>query len=121
VWLLALGGFGIVLGLATWGWRVIETIGRKITELTPSRGFCAEFGAATTILIASKLGMPISTTHCIVGAVLGIGLAKGISALNLRMLRDIVMSWIVTIPSSAIASILVFYLLRTLLGSFSLI
>ena len=74
-WLLAFGGIGIVIGLATWGWRVIETIGKKITEFTPTRGFCAEFGAATTILIASKLGMPISTTHCLVGAVFGVGLA----------------------------------------------
>ncbi|MES2199129.1 MAG: inorganic phosphate transporter, partial [Chlamydiota bacterium] len=82
-WLLAFGGIGIVLGLATWGWRVIETIGKKITELTPTRGFCAEFGAATTILVASKLGIPLSTTHCLVGAVLGIGFARGMRALNL--------------------------------------
>jgi phosphate/sulfate permease len=119
-WLLALGGVGIVIGLATWGWRVIETIGKKITELTPTRGFCAEFGAAVTILIASKLGFPISTTHCIVGAVLGVGLAKGISALNLRMLREIVLSWVVTIPSSAITCILLYYLIKTLLGSASI-
>ena len=112
LWLLALGGIGIVIGLATWGWRVIETIGKKITELTPSRGFCAEFGASMTILIASKLGLPISTTHCIVGAVLGVGLAKGISALNLRMIRDIVLSWVITIPSSAITCMLIYYLLR---------
>jgi phosphate/sulfate permease len=111
-WLLALGGFGIVLGLATWGWRVIETIGKKITELTPTRGFCAEFGAATTILLASKLGLPISTTHCLVGAVLGVGLARGLSALNLNMLREIVLSWIITIPASAAISILCFYGLR---------
>lgn len=113
-WLLALGGLGIVIGLATWGWRVIETIGRKITELTPTRGFCAEFGAATTILIASKLGLPISTTHCLVGAVLGVGLARGISALNLSTLRDIVLSWIVTIPASAGISILCFYGLKAI-------
>ena len=111
-WLLALGGLGIVIGLATWGWRVMETIGTKITELTPTRGFCAEFGAATTILIASKLGLPISSTHCLVGAVLGIGLARGIKALNLNMLRDILLSWLITIPASAITSILLFYLLK---------
>ena len=111
-WLLALGGVGIVLGLATWGWRVMETIGKKITELTPTRGFCAEFGAATTILCASKLGLPISTTHCLVGAVLGIGLARGIKALNLGMLREIILSWIITIPASATLCILVYYLLR---------
>jgi PiT family inorganic phosphate transporter len=113
-WLLALGGLGIVIGLATWGWRVIETIGKKITELTPTRGFCAEFGAATTILIASKLGLPISTTHCLVGAVLGVGLARGLSALNLGMIREIVLSWIVTIPASAGMSILCFYILKAI-------
>jgi inorganic phosphate transporter, PiT family len=113
-WLLMFGGVGIVIGLATWGWRVIETVGKKITELTPTRGFCAEFGAAVTILVASKLGMPISTTHCLVGAVLGVGLARGIKALNLNMLRDILLSWIVTLPASAVMSILCFYLLRAL-------
>ena len=113
-WLLTMGGIGIVIGLATWGWRVIETIGKKITELTPTRGFCAEFGAATTILIASKLGLPISTTHCLVGAVLGIGLARGLSALNLNILREIVLSWIITIPASAAISILCFYTLRAI-------
>ncbi len=113
-WLLAMGGVGIVVGLATWGWRVMETIGRKITELTPTRGFSAEFGAAITILVASKFGLPISTTHCIVGAVLGVGLARGISALNIRVLRDIVLSWIITIPSSAIVCILIFYLIRAI-------
>lgn len=117
LWLLAMGGVGIVIGLATWGWRVIETIGKKITELTPTRGFSAEFGAALTILIASKLGMPISTTHCIVGAVLGVGLAKGISALNLRMIKDIVLSWIITIPSSAITCVILYSLIKILLGS----
>lgn len=115
-WLLAFGGLGIVVGLATWGWRVIETIGKKITELTPTRGFCAEFGAATTVLIASKLGLPISTTHCLVGAVLGVGLARGMRALNLNMLRDIVLSWIITLPASAAMSIVVFYVLRTIFG-----
>ncbi len=115
-WLLAFGGIGIVIGLATWGWRVIETIGKKITELTPTRGFCAEFGAATTILVASKCGLPISTTHCLVGAVLGVGLARGIKALNLSMLKDIVLSWIITIPASAIMSILVFYIMKMILG-----
>jgi PiT family inorganic phosphate transporter len=108
LWALALGGVGIVIGLATWGWRVMETIGRRITELTPSRGFCAEFGAATTIVIASKLGLPISTTHTLVGAVLGVGLARGIGALNLTTVRDILVSWVVTIPAGALLAI-VFY------------
>ncbi len=108
MWALALGGVGIVIGLATYGWRVMETVGKKITELTPSRGFCAEFGAATTIVIASKLALPISTTHTLVGAVLGVGLARGIGALNLSTVRDIALSWVITIPAGAILAI-VFY------------
>jgi len=120
IWLLGLGGLGIVVGLATYGWRVIETIGEKITMLTPTRGFCAEFAAATSILIASKMGLPISTTQCVVGAVLGVGLAKGLSALNLKVLRDIFMSWVLTLPCSAITAILVYYFLNALFGSYSL-
>lgn len=108
-WALALGGVGIVIGLATWGWRVIETIGKKITELTPSRGFAAEFGAATTIVLASRLGMPISTTHTLVGAVLGVGFARGLEAVNLTTTRDILISWIVTVPLGALLAIAMFY------------
>ncbi len=111
-WLLALGGGGIVIGLATWGWRVIETVGSKITELTPTRGFAAEFGAAITILLASHLGLPISTTHALIGAVLGVGMARGLKALNLQTLREIVLSWIVTIPLCALLSIAAFYFLK---------
>ncbi len=111
-WALALGGFGIVLGLATWGWRVIETIGKKLTELTPTRGFAAEFSAAVTILIASRLGMPISTTHTLVGAVVGVGLARGLEALNVSTMRSIVISWIVTVPAGAIITLIVFFLVR---------
>lgn len=110
-WLLAFGGFGIVLGLSTWGWRVIETIGKKITELTPTRGFSAEFGAALTILIASQLGLPISTTHTLVGSVLGIGFARGIEALDMSTIRYIILSWIVTIPAGAFLAVLLFYLI----------
>ncbi|MGZ6329826.1 MAG: inorganic phosphate transporter [Parachlamydiaceae bacterium] len=113
-WILALGGTGIVIGLATWGWRVIETIGKKITELTPTRGFAAEFGAATTIVMASQFGMPISTTHTLVGSVLGVGLARGIGALNLEMTRDIFISWLVTVPAGAFATIFFFYILKFL-------
>lgn len=116
-WTLALGGFGIVIGLATWGWRVIETIGKKITELTPTRGFSAEFAAAATILLASRFGMPISTTHTLVGAVIGVGLARGIEALNIGTMRDIVASWIVTIPAGACTAIAVFTLLAWIFGS----
>ena len=117
-WLLALGGAGIVIGLATWGWRVIETIGKKITELSPTRGFAAEFGAAITILLASKLGFPISTTHALVGAVFGVGMARGLRALNLKTLKEILLSWIITIPFCAILSIAMFYLLK--LGYFAI-
>ncbi len=115
-WALALGGLGIVIGLATWGWRVIETIGKKITELTPSRGFAAEFGAATTIVLASRLGMPISTTHTLVGAVLGVGFARGLGAVNLTTTRDIFISWIVTVPLGAIVAVLLFYPIKAIFG-----
>jgi inorganic phosphate transporter, PiT family len=114
LWILGLGGVGIVVGLATWGWRVIETIGKKITELTPTRGFAAEFAAATTIVFASKLGLPISTTHTLVGAVLGVGLARGIGALNLKTIRDIIISWIVTIPMGAVLAIIFFYIFKAI-------
>lgn len=111
-WTLALGGAGIVLGLATWGWRVVETIGKKITELTPSRGFSAEFGAALTIITASRLGLPISTTHTLVGSVLGVGLARGLEALDLSTMRDIAISWIITVPAGALISICCFNILN---------
>lgn len=113
-WILALGGIGIVIGLATWGWRVIETIGKKITELTPTRGFSAEFGAAATILIASRLGMPISTTHTLVGSVIGVGLARGIEALDLRTMRYIVISWVITVPAGALITIGLFFLTKSI-------
>jgi inorganic phosphate transporter, PiT family len=112
LWVLALGGAGIIVGLATWGWRVMETIGRKITHLTPTRGFSAEFGAATTIVIATKMGLPISTTHTLVGAVLGVGLARGIGAVNMGTIRDVVVSWVITIPAGAVLAITFFYGLR---------
>ena len=114
LWLLALGGAGIVVGLMTWGWRVIETVGRKITDLTPSRGFAAEISAAATILLASKLGLPISTTHTLIGAVLGVGLARGISALNMGVLKDIAAAWVVTIPAGAIFTIFTYFILRSI-------
>jgi len=116
LWILGMGGVGIIIGLATWGWRVMETIGKKITELTPTRGFSAEFAAATTIVVASKLGLPISTTHTLVGAVLGVGLARGIGALNLRTISDIVVSWIITIPIGAFGAIVFYYILKAIFG-----
>ena len=115
-WALLLGGIGIVIGLATMGWRVIATVGKKITELTPSRGFCAEFAAAITILIASTIdfGLPISTTHTLVGAVLGVGLARGINALNLKTMRDIVAGWAITIPAGAGLSMIFYFILKAI-------
>ena len=118
VWILGLGGIGIVIGLSTWGWRVIETIGKKITELTPTRGFSAEFAAATTVVLASRLRIPISTTHTLVGGVLGVGVARGIESLNPRVIRDIFTSWIVTLPAGAGMSIVFFLIIRTLFNSF---
>ena len=116
LWALSIGGIGIVLGLATWGWRVIKTVGERITELTPSRGFCAEFAAAVTILLASVLpfGLPVSTTHTLVGAVLGVGFARGLAALNLRTMRDIIASWAITIPAGALLSVFFFYVLKVI-------
>ncbi|HDD53247.1 MAG TPA: inorganic phosphate transporter [Thermosulfidibacter takaii] len=112
LWVLFIGGLGIVVGLATWGYKVIETVGRRITDITPSRGFCAEFGCATTVLLCSRLGMPISTTHTLVGSVVGVGLARGIGALNLRILKDIFLSWIVTLPFTAGLAMLLFVFLK---------
>ena len=115
IWVLALGGGGIVIGLATYGRRVIATVGHKITQLTPSRGFAAELAAATTIVIASGTGIPISTTHTLVGAVLGVGLARGIEAIDLRVVGRIFVSWIVTIPAGAFLAIVFFYVFRATL------
>lgn len=115
VWVLLLGGFGIVLGLAMLGRRVIATVGKRITELTPSRGFAAEIAAASTVVLASATGIPVSTTHTLVGAVLGVGMARGISSLNLRVIRNVFMSWIITIPAGALVSILSFLILRAIL------
>ncbi len=111
-WILLLGGAGIVFGLATYGFKVMGTIGRKITELTPSRGFAAELGAAATVVFASGTGLPISTTHTLVGAVLGVGLARGIGALNLKMIGSIFLSWVVTLPAGAGLSILFFFFFK---------
>ena len=115
VWVLLLGGVGIVIGLATLGIRVIATVGEKITQLTPSRGFAAELAAASTIVIASGTGMPVSTTHTLVGAVLGVGLARGIEAIDLRVVGRIFVSWVVTIPAGAILAIVFFLLFRLVL------
>jgi len=114
-WMLAVGGLGIVVGLSTWGYRVIETVGSRITELTPSRGFAASLAAATTIVFASRAGLPVSTTHILVGAVLGVGLARGIEALDLRVVGRILVSWVATLPIAAGLAIGFSYLFRWLL------
>jgi PiT family inorganic phosphate transporter len=116
-WILPLGAVGIVIGLATLGAKVIKTIGTAITHLTPSRGFAAEMSAATTVVIASGTGLPISTTQTLVGAVLGVGLARGIAALNLGVVRNIFISWVVTLPVGAALSILFFYIIKAIFGA----
>ncbi|WP_373079169.1 inorganic phosphate transporter [Zhongshania sp.] len=113
-WILLVGAGGIVFGLATYGFKVIATVGTKITELTPSRGFAAELGAASTVVIASATGLPISTTHTLVGAVLGVGLARGIAALNLSVIRNIFMSWIITLPAGAGLAIVFFFIFKAI-------
>jgi len=116
VWILALGGGGIVLGIATLGYRVMRTIGTKITELTPTRGFSAELAAAATVVLASRTGLPVSTTHILVGAVMGVGLARGIGAIDLRVVGGIVTSWLVTLPIAAALSAVFFYALQFIFG-----
>ncbi|WP_028241721.1 inorganic phosphate transporter [Stutzerimonas azotifigens] len=113
-WVLLLGAVGIVVGLATYGYKVIATIGKEITELTPSRGFAAELATASTVVGASAIGLPVSTTHTLVGAVLGVGLARGIGALNLGVIGKIFMSWLITLPVGAGLSILFFTLLSAI-------
>jgi PiT family inorganic phosphate transporter len=115
-WVLFLGATGIVIGLMMYGHKVIATVGTGITALTPSRGFAATLAAAGTVVFASGAGLPISTTHTLVGAVLGVGLARGIAALNLDVVRAIFLSWIVTLPAGAVLAIMFFYLLKTVLG-----
>lgn len=111
-WILPLGGFGIVVGLATMGHKVMATVGTGITELTPSRGFAAQLATASTVVLASGTGLPISTTQTLVGAVLGVGFARGIAALNLGVVRNIVASWIVTLPAGALLSVVFFYIIE---------
>ncbi|MCK2184657.1 inorganic phosphate transporter [Halomonas getboli] len=115
-WVLVLGGGGIVVGLVTYGHKVIATVGTGITELTPSRGFAATLAAATTVVLASGTGLPISTTHTLVGAVLGVGLARGMAALNLRVIGTIVMSWLITLPAGAILAIMFFFMFKGMFG-----
>ncbi|MBN1539677.1 MAG: inorganic phosphate transporter [Candidatus Thermoplasmatota archaeon] len=112
VWVLVLGGVGIVVGVSTWGYRVMHTIGKKITNITPSRGFAASFGAASSVLACSFLGIPVSTSQIIVGAVIGVGLAGGITAIDLRVIRNILISWVFTIPVAAFTTAILFLIFR---------
>jgi PiT family inorganic phosphate transporter len=116
LWILIMGGTGIVVGLATLGYRVMQTIGTRITQLTPSRGFCATLAAAATVVLASRTGLPVSTTHIAVGAVIGVGLARGVGAIDLRVIVGIVVSWVITLPVGGVLAALFFFTLKGMFG-----
>jgi len=116
IWILILGGAGIVIGLGTMGYKVMQTIGTKITELTPTRGYCATLAAACTVVLASKTGLPVSTTQIAVGAVMGVGLARGVGALDLRVLGNIAVSWVITLPVGGILAAIFFFLFKGIFG-----
>ena len=111
-WMLFLGGVGIVVGLATYGYKVMQTIGTKITELTPTRGYAATLAGASVVVLASGLGLPVSTTHIAVGAVMGVGIARGIGAIDLKVIGGIVLSWFVTVPAGAILAAIFYYVMK---------
>jgi len=112
LWILIMGGTGIVIGLVTMGYKVMQTIGTRITQLTPSRGFCATLAAAATVVLASRTGLPVSTTHIAVGAVIGVGLARGVGAIDLRVIGGIVVSWVITLPVGGVLAALIFFTLK---------
>jgi PiT family inorganic phosphate transporter len=114
LWLLLLGGAGLAFGIYTWGHRVMETVGKRITSITPTRGFSAEFGTATTVLLCSRLGMPVSTTHVAVGNIIGVGLARGISAINLEVIKKIFSAWIISLPAAGLFTIAIYFILTIL-------
>jgi inorganic phosphate transporter, PiT family len=116
LWVLIYGGAGIAIGLSLHGYKVMRTVGEKITEITPSKGFAAELSAASVVTVFSKMGMPVSTTHTLVGAVLGVGLVSGAGALNYSVIRNIAFSWILTLPVGAVLCIIIFLILRVILG-----
>lgn len=115
-WILLLGGIGIVVGLALYGHKVIATVGTDVTELTPSRGFAATLATAATVVFASGTGMPVSTTHTLVGAILGVGMARGLTAINLKVIYKIITSWVITLPIGAFLSIIFFYIIKWIFG-----
>ncbi|MFC2160648.1 inorganic phosphate transporter [Acidobacteriota bacterium] len=115
-WILLMGGAGLAFGVYVWGYRVMDTVGHKITTITPTRGFSAEFGTATTVLICSRLGMPVSTTHVAIGNIIGVGLARGISAINLNVIKNIFSAWVISLPAAGIFSIGIYFLLKLILG-----
>jgi PiT family inorganic phosphate transporter len=114
LWILALGGGGITIGLTMYGYRVMRTVGEKITQITPSRGVAADVAATTTVLVCSRLALPISTTHTLVGAILGVGLARGLGAVNKRVTRNIFGSWLITVPAAAGICVVLFLIARPL-------
>ena len=116
IWLLTLGGIGIAVGCMTWGRRVMKTVGTRITSLTNTRGFSVDFGAATTVLVCSKMGLPISTSHTVVGAVIGVGIARGLEAVDLSVIKNIIVSWLLTLPIAAGTCIIIFLSLRVVFG-----
>ena len=118
LWILVLGGFGIVLGLATYGYRVMATVGTKITEITPTRGVAADIAATATVLICTRMKLPVSTTHTLVGAIMGIGLARGLAGIDSRIAKKIFKSWLITVPAAAIVCIILFLLGRAFLLDF---
>ena len=115
-WIILLGCFGVISGLLMYGRKVIETVGSSITTLTPSRAFAATLAAATTVVVATSLGIPVSATQTLVGSVLGVGLARGIGALNLIVIRNIFMSWIITLPAASLLTIIAYKLLHAMIG-----
>jgi PiT family inorganic phosphate transporter len=115
LFLLLFGGVGIALGIAMVGYRVMDTIGKKITTLTNTRGFAVDFAAATTVMIASKLGLPVSTTHAAVGGVMGVGLARGMEAINFSIIFQIIVYWVLTVPAAALTSMVLFKIFQTVL------
>ncbi len=114
--LLAVGGIGIALGVGIWGHKVMKTVGSKITELNNTRGFSIDFSTATTVLLASSLGLPVSSTHTVVGAVVGVGYARGVDAINLEVIKQIVASWFITVPAGAIMSAGIYKILLMMLS-----